>query len=184
MGVQDFYRSICSFYIGLLEHLVDRYGKNNPVIINIAHSFENFLQTCDFLEPLPGGYAQFTGMMAGIICNIYHIDLDELKDAAHEIRGEPSLLEEEELKDESALTKDELKAVIKEARAKTNSRRERIETANYDAKASRVLTKLQGANMNFSDEMKSALAEAMKLDEREFRSGRLRLKKGKEPLRK
>ncbi len=123
-------------------------------------------------------------MMAGIIRDIYCIDLDELKDAAHKIRREPSLLEEEELKDKPVLTKDELKVVIKEAHAKMNSRRERIETANYDAKASHVLTKLQGADMNFSDEMKSALAEAMKLDEREFRSGRLRLKKGKEPLRK
>jgi len=46
---------------------VNYYGKNNPYIINIAHLFKNFLQTCDFIEPLPDGMAQFTGMMASII---------------------------------------------------------------------------------------------------------------------
>ena len=82
MGIQDFYRSIRSFYVGLLERLVKKYGPNQPFIINIAHSFEHFLQTCDFLEPLPGGYAQFTGMMASIIRDVYDIDMDKLKSAA------------------------------------------------------------------------------------------------------
>jgi len=60
---------------------VNDYGKNNLYIINIAHSFKNFLQTCDFVEPLPDGMAQFMGMMASIIQDVYHIDLDlvELK---------------------------------------------------------------------------------------------------------
>ena len=69
---QDFYCSIRSFYVGLLAHLVKEYGKNNPYIINIAHSFKHFLQTCDFVEPLPDGMAQFTGMMVSIIQDVYH----------------------------------------------------------------------------------------------------------------
>ncbi len=67
LEVQDFYQSIHSFYVRLMEHLTQKHGKNNPFILNIAHSFEHFLQTCDFLEPLPGGLTQFMGMMASII---------------------------------------------------------------------------------------------------------------------
>src|SRR5258708_13065148 len=75
LTTQDFYCSIRSFYVGLLARLVNNYGKNNPYIINITHSFENFLQTCDFIEPLPDGMAQFMGMMESIILNVYHINL-------------------------------------------------------------------------------------------------------------
>ena len=70
LTTQDFYCSIQLFYVGLLAWLVNDYGKNNLYIINIAHSFKNFLQTCDFVEPLPDGMAQFTGMMASIIQDI------------------------------------------------------------------------------------------------------------------
>jgi len=81
LTTQDFYCSIRLFYVGLLAQLVNNYGKNNLYIINIAHLFENFLQTCDFVEPLPDGMAQFTSMMASIIRDVYHINLDlvELK---------------------------------------------------------------------------------------------------------
>src|SRR5260221_14773615 len=81
LTTQDFYHSIRSFYIGLLARLVNDYGKNNPYIINIAHSFKNFLQTCNFVEPLPDGMAQFMEMMASIIRDMYHLNLDlvELK---------------------------------------------------------------------------------------------------------
>ncbi len=89
---QDFYCSIRSFYVGLLAHLVKDYGKNNPYIINIAHLFEHFLQTCDFVKPLPNGMAQFTGMMASIIWDVYHLNLDlvGLKQASKEIKEEGS----------------------------------------------------------------------------------------------
>ncbi len=81
LTTQDFYCSIRLFYVGLLARLVNDYGKNNLYIINITHSFKNFLQTCDFIEPLLDGMAQFMGMMASIIRDVYHIDLDlvELK---------------------------------------------------------------------------------------------------------
>ncbi len=182
LEIPDFYRSIRSFYVGLIERLVQRYGKNNPTIFNVAHSFENFLQICDFLEPLPGGFAQFTGMMAGIIRDVYHIDLDELKESAREAKGEPGPSRIEAPKHEPALTKNELKAMVKEAHAKTISKREQEELATYEAKADRVVARMQGADMDFSPGMKAVLAEAMKLDEREFRAGRFHWKE-KEPPR-
>ena len=49
-------------------------------------------QTCDFVEPLPDGMAQFTGMMASIIWDVYHLNLDlvGLKQASKEIKEEGS----------------------------------------------------------------------------------------------
>ena len=70
-----------------MEHLAKKYGKNEPFILNIAHSFEHFLQTCDYVEPLPGGYAQFMGGLATIIHDIYDIDIDELKKASREMKS-------------------------------------------------------------------------------------------------
>src|SRR5258707_1993871 len=123
LEIHDFYDSIRSFYIGLMDQLVNKYKTNNPFIINIAHSFESFLQVCNYLEPLPGGYAQFTVMMAAIICDIYNIDLDELKATVCEVKGEPKICEVEagpstqavESQGEPELSSEELKAIIKEA---------------------------------------------------------------------
>ncbi len=59
--------------------------------------FENFLQTCDFIEPLLDGMAQFMGMMVSIIQDVYHIDLDlvELKRTSKEMKEEgPSSIQE------------------------------------------------------------------------------------------
>ncbi len=96
------------------------YGKNNPYIINITHSFKHFLQTCDFIEPLPNGMAQFTGMMASIIQDVYHLDLDlvGLKQVSKEIKEEGSSFIPEvsmsksdkwkEEKEESVLDQEEL----------------------------------------------------------------------------
>src|SRR5260221_3300884 len=117
---QDFYCSIRSFYVGLLACLVKDYGKNNPYIINITHSFEHFLQTCNFVKPLPDGMAQFTGMMASIIWDVYHLDLDlvGLKQVSKEMKEEGSSFIQEvsmsktdeckEEKEESVLEQEEL----------------------------------------------------------------------------
>ena len=59
LSIQDFYCSIQSFYIGLMEHYIKFYGKNNLYVVNIDHVFKNFLQKCDYVEPLPEGIAQF-----------------------------------------------------------------------------------------------------------------------------
>ncbi len=67
LSIQDFYRSLRSFYISLLECYMERYGKNNPFMVNVNHAFEAFLQKCDSVEALPGSIAQFSGMTASII---------------------------------------------------------------------------------------------------------------------
>ena len=91
LTIQDFYQSLHSFYIGMLNHLVKKYSKNNSYTINVTHSFKNFFQTCDFFEPLPGGMAQFTSMMLSIIRDMYCIDLDleELHSAVWEMKLAP-----------------------------------------------------------------------------------------------
>ena len=90
LSIPDFYCSIRSFYAGFLERLVAKYRKNNPFLINITHSFKHFLQMCDFVKPLLEGLGPFTNMLTAIIRDIYHIDLDlnELCQAAHEVKGE------------------------------------------------------------------------------------------------
>src|SRR5260221_5368721 len=93
LSIQDFYRSIRSFYIGLMECYVKFYGKNNPYVVNIDHVFKNFLQKCDYVEPLPEGIVQFTGMMALIICDMYQVDLNAITHSAQEMQGEPDLVE-------------------------------------------------------------------------------------------
>src|SRR5258708_37767708 len=132
---QDFYHSIRSFYVGLLARLVNDYGKNNPYIINIAHSFKNFLQTCNFIEPLPDGMAQFMGMMASIIRDVYHINLDlvELKQMSKEMKEEgPSSIQEvsmskpedlKEEKEESVMDQEELQDIYKEIKMRTGEKK-------------------------------------------------------------
>ncbi len=69
------------------------YGKNNPFIINVGHAFKNFLQKCDYVEPLPKGITQFTGMMVSIICNVYDIDVEALMHSVQEMCSEPDPVE-------------------------------------------------------------------------------------------
>src|SRR6266436_3722851 len=76
-----------------MERYVKFYGKNNPYVVNIDHAFENFLQKCGYVEPLPEGIAQFTGMMASIICDVYQVDLDVITHSAQEMQGEPDPVE-------------------------------------------------------------------------------------------
>src|SRR5258708_5192533 len=90
LSIPDFYHSIQSFYARFLKHLVAKYRKNNPFLINIAHSFKHFLQTCDFVKPLPEGLGPFTNMLTTIIQGVYHIDLDlnKLHQATCEVKDE------------------------------------------------------------------------------------------------
>src|SRR5258708_14973322 len=87
--ISDFYRSIRSFYVRLMECYVKFYGKNNPFIINMGHAFKNFLQKCDYVEPLPKGITQFTGMMVSIIHDVYNIDVKALMHSVQEMRSKP-----------------------------------------------------------------------------------------------
>ena len=170
LEVQDFYRSIRSFYVGLMERLTQKHGKNNPFILNIAHSFEHFLQTCDFLKPLPGSLTQFTGMMASIIRDVYDIDMDALKKVSREMKadlvekerrmelvlkekkgdlgicegeaGPSTKVEEDSL--EPILSKEELKAVMREAHLKSVREKEAKEDTYYEARAGSILGRISG----------------------------------------
>ena len=72
-----------------MECYIKFYGKNNLYVVNIDHAFENFLQKCDYVEPLPEGIMQFTGMMASIIRDVYQVDLDAIMCSVQEMWGEP-----------------------------------------------------------------------------------------------
>ena len=187
LSIHDFYRSLRSFYIGLMERFVKRFGKNDPFIFNIAHAFEHFLFACDHLVELPEGKTQFTSMMASIIRDVYHIDLDELKGANREMLGLSAWNENEKsvvsgIGSSSgpvpALNKEEMDEVLKAVRDKVVKKRVSKEDARYEAKMDRMMSSLK--EMDVDDEvgpkLKLALAKAMKKDEKEFRGGKLILK--------
>jgi len=75
-----------------MECYVKFYGKNNPYVVNIDHAFENFLQKCDYVEPLPEGITQFTCMMVSIIHDVSWVDLNVIMCSAQEMWGEPDLV--------------------------------------------------------------------------------------------
>src|SRR5260370_16297427 len=142
-----------------MERLTQKHGKNNPFILNIAHSFEHLLQTCDFLEPLPGSLNQFMGMMASIIRDVYDIDMDALKKVSREMKADlvekerrmelvlkekkgdlgihegeagSSMKVEEDLL-EMILSKKELKAMMREAHLKSVQEKDDKEAVYYEA---------------------------------------------------
>src|SRR5258708_4613594 len=181
LEIHDFYRSIRSFYIRLMDQLVNKYKTNNPFVINIAHSFESFLQVCNYLEPLPGGYVQFTAMMAAIIRNIYNINLDELKAAAHEAKGEPKITEVEagpstqavESQGKPELSREKLKAVIKKVHRKAICEEKKKEDAFYMSKAERVLERM-GSESSMDPRVRAPLVGAMRKDEWEMHPGKFK----------
>ena len=76
LEIQDFYRSIRSFFIGLLWRFEKKFGVNNMQVIGILHAFEHFLLACDLLEPLPEGKTIFMTNMASIIRDHYSMEVD------------------------------------------------------------------------------------------------------------
>src|SRR5258708_32821700 len=117
LSISDFYCSIRSFYVRLMERYVKFYGKNNPFIINVGHAFKNFLQKCDYIEPLPKGITQFTGMMASIICDVYDIDVEALMHSAQEMQVEHDPDKPKPVLDNMAL-KDLAQGILDKKRAK------------------------------------------------------------------
>src|SRR5258708_34089994 len=153
-----------------MEHLTQKHRKNNPFILNTAQSFELFLQTCNFLEPLPGGLTQFMGMMASIIRDVYDIDMDALKKVSREMKADlvekerrmelvlkekkgdlgihegeagSSMKVEEDLL-ELILSKEELKAMMREAHLKSVHEKEAKEDEYYEARAGSILGGIRG----------------------------------------
>src|SRR6266436_1153659 len=187
LTTQDFYCSIRSFYVGLLARLVNDYGKNNLYIINIAHSFKNFLQTCNFVEPLPDGMAQFMGMMASIIRDMYHIDLDlvELKQTSKEMKEEGplsiqevSMLKPEDSKEEeeSVMDQEELWDIYKEIKMRTGEKKWKREAEHYEMQVECLFEKMmKDGNGGFDDEMKAKMVEALREDEREIQVKKMKL---------
>src|SRR5260221_3631435 len=145
LSIQDFYHSIQSFYIGLMEHYVKFYGKNNPYVVNIDHAFENFLQKCDYVEPLPEGITQFTGMMALIIHDMYQVDLDAIMCSAQEMWGEPDLVEVAKPpvnKPEPVLNNEEVKELACEIVEKKQAKEVASEQSQSESKIDRILEKV------------------------------------------
>ena len=164
------------------------YGKNNLYIINIAHLFENFLQTCNFIEPLPDGMVQFMGMMVSIIRDMYHIDLDlvELKQMSKEMKEEgPSSIQEvsmlkpedlKEEKEESVMDQEELWDIYKEIKMRTGEKKWKRETECYEMQVECLFEKMmKDGNGGFDDEMKAKMVEALREDEREIRVKKMKL---------
>ncbi len=157
LTTQDFYCSIQSFYVGLLACLVKDY---------------------DFVEPLPDGMAQFTGMMVSIIRDVYHIDLDlvELKRTSKEMKEEgPSSIQEismskpEDSKEESVMDQEELWDIYKEIKMRTGEKKWKRETECYEMQVECLFTKMmKDGNGGLDDEMKAKLVEALREDEREI----------------
>ena len=163
-----------------------KYGKNNPYFINIAHSFEYFLLMCNFLEELPGGIAEFTGLMSTIIHDYYNVDLDlvELKSVVREVKEEVDEYEIVEKPSTSGNSKlewshEELQGISKEACAKHFVKTESKQNALYQVKVNHILEKIRDTDPEaevVKPELRAALVHALRQDEKEFWISRLKLK--------
>ncbi len=165
------------------------YGKNNPYVVSVDHAFNAFLQKCDFVEVLPGGLAQFTGLMASIIQDIYHIDLDDIKCVTREMDGEVIPSDEEAgplfHSQECGLNKDELRDLVQGVHAKQKEKKISKEHALCEAKVDQILTKVHDgdiADEMISVDLRMALVDMLKQDECEVQALRIYLKGGSELL--
>ncbi len=166
------------------------YGKNNPYVISVDHAFDAFLQKCDFVEALPGGLAQFTGLTASIIQDVYHVDLEDIKRVTREMDGEAIPSDEEAgslfRSQECGLNEDELRDLVQGVRAKQKEKKISKEHASCEAKVDRILAKVRDgdiADETISVDLRLALVDALKQDDREVRASRIYLKGSSEPLR-
>ena len=188
LSIQDFYCSIWSFYIGLMECYVKFYGKNNPYVVNIDHAFENFLQKCDYVEPLPEGIVQFTGMMVLIICDMYQVDLNAIMCSVQEMRGEPDPVEVVKLpvdKLEPMLNNEEVKELAHEIVEKKQAKEVVSEQSQSESKINWILVKVRTRDITdktISKDLRLALIDGLKQDECEHWVEKIRSaskKKGK-----
>ncbi len=166
LSVQDFYHSIWPFYIGLMEHYVKFYRKNNPYVINMGHAFEN-------MEPLPEGIVQFTGMMALIIHDVYDIDIDEITCSAQEMWGEPNPVEVTKPpidKPKTMLNNDELKELAWGILKKKQAKEVAAEHAQSESKVNQILAKVCASDITdemISKDLRLTLIDGLKQDEHE-----------------
>ena len=189
LSIQDLYHSIHLFYVGLIEHYMNFYGRNNPYIISIDHAFDAFLQKCDFIEVLPGGLVQFTGMTASIIQDMYCFNLDDIKCTMREMDGKVIPSEEEAglsfHSQECGLNEDELKDLVKGVRTKQQEKKVVKEHALCEVKVNQILAKVHKGDITdetISADLRLALVDMLKQDECEVQAARIHLKGDAEPL--
>ena len=188
LSVQDLYRSICSFYVGLIEWYMKFYGKNNLYVVNVDHAFNAFLQKCNFIEVLPWGLMQFTGLMASIIQDVYHVDLNDIKCAMREMDSKAIPSDEEAgllfHSQECGLNGDELRDLVQGVWAKQKEKISK-EHALCKVKVDWILTKVCDGDITdkmISVNLRLALVDALKQDDCEVRASRIYLKGSSEPL--
>ncbi len=171
LSIQDLYCSICSFYIGLIEQYVKLYGKNNLYVVSIDHAFDAFLQKCDFIKVLPGGLMQFTGLMASIIQDVYHVNLNDIKCVMREMDGEVIPSDEEAgplfHSQECGLNEDKLRDLVQGVCMKQKEKKISKEHALCKAKVDWILAKVCDGDITdkmTSVDLRLALVDALKQD--------------------
>src|SRR6266436_7911184 len=101
---------------------------------------------------------QFTGMMASIIQDIYHINLDDIKCTTREMDSKVIPSDEEAglsfHSQECGLNEDELKDLVKGVHQKQKEKKVKKEHASCEAKVDQILTKV--CDGDISDELISA----------------------------
>jgi len=156
-----------------MECYIKFYGKNNLYVVNIDHAFENFLQKCDYVEPLPEGIVQFTGMMVSIICDMYQVDLDAIMCSVQEMWGEPDLVEVVKLpvdKLEPMLNNEEVKELACEIVEKKQAKEVVSEQSQSESKIDQILVKVRTgdiADKMISKDLRLTLIDGLKQDEHE-----------------
>src|SRR5258707_12716881 len=137
-------------------------------------------------------------MMASIIWDVYHLDLDlvGLKQVSKEMEEEgPSFIQEvtmskpDDLKDEkeeSVMDQEELWDIYKEIKMRTGEKKRKRETEHYEMQVECLFEKMMKyGNRGFDDEMKAKMVEALREDEREIRVEKMKMKEdSKEEKRK
>src|SRR5258708_22580892 len=153
-----------------MECYVKFYGKNNPYVVNIDHAFKNFLQKCDYVEPLPEGIVQFTGMVL-IICDMYQVDLNVIMHSAQEMQGEPDLVKVAKPpidKPEPVLNDEEVKELACEIVEKKQAREVASEQSWSESKINQNLAKVHArdiADKMISEDLRLMLIDGLKQDE-------------------
>ena len=183
LEVEDFYRSIRSFYIGLLDRFTKKFGKDNAFIINIAHAFENFLINCDVLVPLPDGKAQFMAMMASTIRDVYKVDLnlEDYKAAAREIKTAVATsdhLEGTSKQDNYELEAEDLHFFKKTLHDRSVAEKDKADRSRVESKVDRIMAGMKSADGYMpDDDFKASLVKAFREEEKNYQVSKLQFKK-------
>lgn len=183
LEVEDFYRSIRSFYIGLLDRFTKKFGKDNAFIINIAHAFENFLINCDVLVPLPDGKAQFMAMMASTIRDVYKVDLnlEDYKAAAREIKTAVATsdhLEGTSKQDNYELEAEDLRFFKKTLHDRSVAEKDKADRSRVESKVDRIMAGMKSADGYMpDDDFKASLVKAFREEEKNYQVSKLQFKK-------